>query len=151
MKSAAARSAETMRLFSWIGLFLFGFACFLAAREAIRESFAHRTQGTITGFEYLNKSKSPVPVFQYSLPDGRVFTSNTGFSSSALTYEIGNRVTVLYWDSSPDTGTIEGAGFIPAWPLGVLGLAFAIIWRVAARLQSDIYARIWWYMFMKLP
>jgi Protein of unknown function (DUF3592) len=151
MRRRAERRADVMRLFSWIGVIVTAVAFFLYAREMAREAFALRAPGKITMFEYRD-GKNPVPVFQYKLSDGRVFTSNSGFSSNLFNYQIGDDITVFYWPSSPEAGAIAGVYFTLARLLGLLGVAIAITSRLAAAWNgTELAARIYAYILIKLP
>jgi hypothetical protein len=151
MRSKMARSAAMMRFFSWFGVIVVAIAVFWYAREMAREASTLRAPGKIIMFEYQG-GKNPIPVFQYKLSDGRIFTSNPGFSSYLFNYDIGDDITVLYWPSSPEAGTIAGVYFTLARSVGLLGIFFAIACRLAAAWSaSELGSRIGVYILMKLP
>jgi hypothetical protein len=59
---------------------------------------------------------------------------------------------VLYWASSPENGTIEGAAFKIARLVGLLGLAFTIVFRLmAVWVRTEVAMRINAYVLTKLP
>jgi hypothetical protein len=101
-------------------------------------------------FEY--PARHPVPVFQYKLPDGRIFESNPGFFSNLYNYHVGDDITVLYWNSSADAGTIAGIYFTISPLIGLAGAAFAIAFRLmAVCCRSEFVARLYTYILVKLP
>jgi hypothetical protein len=82
--------------------FIMGF--FPLANDAIIWLFAERVQGTAVLYGHTKKN------VQYSIFQYRVGSNDYQTWSSELDDEIGNKRTILYWQSSPSEGYIEGAG-----------------------------------------
>jgi Protein of unknown function (DUF3592) len=145
------RSSGVMKVGSWVGVCLLVVGAFIYVREIVRERYALRAPGKVVRFEpYVNKHI--IPVVQYTLPEGKTYETNPGFYSSLFKYHTGDDVTVLYWETRPENGAIEGINFLSADVLASSGLLFAVVFRFASKAaMNEALARIWWCLLLKLP
>jgi Protein of unknown function (DUF3592) len=151
MKAQMARSSGMMKVGSWVGVCLLAVGAFLYMREAVRDRYALRAPGKVVRYEPYAK-RHVIPVVQYTLPDGRTYETNPGFYSSSFDYRNGDDVTVLYWETKPGDGIIEGINFGLAEILMSSGLLFAVACRfVSKAAMNETLARIQWCLLLKLP
>jgi Protein of unknown function (DUF3592) len=151
MKAQMVRSSWMMKVGSWVGVCLVVAGTFIYMREEVRQRYALRAPGNVVRFDPYPK-KLVIPVVQYTLPDGRTYETNPGFYSSSFNYRTGDDVTVLYWETRPENGTIEGINFGLAEILASSGLLFAFAFRFASKAaMNETLARIGWCLVLKLP
>jgi hypothetical protein len=170
MKVKMARTRDRMKAGSWIGVCLLCVGFFIYVREEVRDHYALRAPGKIVRVEVKDNAKGlplavriegkssgkrvPVyqPEYQYTLADGRTYQASTGYWSSEFDYQTGDEVTVLYWESDPAGGAIEGINIGTAKLLASAGLLFAIVFRFFANTaMNETLARIQWCLLLKLP
>lgn len=155
MKARMKSVSLGFRIASWVGVGLIFFGGFIYVREEERERYAQRAPGKIVRVEE-KESEKPILeyqlVYQYRLPGGKMYQGSPGYWSSSFAYRAGDDVTVLYWETKPEDGTIKGISFKLAATLALSGLMFAIGFRITSKLaMNETLARIQWCLLLKLP
>jgi Protein of unknown function (DUF3592) len=130
-----------------VSLWFFGTSCLLGIGGSIWLVYtlwfvahASKTEGRIVAMERRDDSKGHAtysPVFTYNDASSVTHTQSCSMSSSSFSYEVGEKVTVLYDPARPINSKIDTFTTIWLFPLVLIGMSlfsgsFVAIWFIAA-------------------
>jgi len=104
------------------GLIFFGIGAKLTLNQVLLENDGGQVQGEVISLTTRcdDDGCSYAPVVRFELQNGKTITFESAYSSNPPSYDIGERVTVLYPQEAPERAEIKGGG-------KVLRIAFTII------------------------
>jgi len=119
VQSSVKKSNKTLYIILLVvGVFLllFGILSLLANINFLNK--ASKTTGTIVGFHTINSFGSKAPVFQFVTEDGKTLKVNSDSTAFFETYQINQKIDILYDKKNPLVANIDS--FMQIWSFTIL-------------------------------